>query len=410
MKKLTFTSCAATALLVATVCSTAFAQVRPTESEESISVNDRFGAIADIVATWNGKGSFAKGWEEEFTVALNGASDEQLLAIQAAESYQEVNVILLGGLTPADNNALGDILSDLVYTPVVPCRFFDTRWDNVAGAGHTTGSTATTRSYQVHGTASQLWHQGYNKGVNSGAGCPAPDGEPVAIAANFTAAGTLGNGNIRAWPVGGSLPNVSLVNYTTGVNIANAGIVATGYLVGDDINITMQYGTVDGIGDVTGYFYPAPVASLSNTALHGYDLSQATISSSNDEIFINPNSGSSTFTFSGGEEVIWWSSAMVYKTGSVVPNDNVNGEFESCYRNTSTDVLTCHGFVGQTDFCFQSSGNLDMKSVQTAGRVASMPAGTYEFGFMASMGASCGGNQNNYVVRSTKISVIKLEN
>jgi len=415
MNKLTLTQYAASILLALTVGSTALAdEERPTEGEETIITIDRNGVITDIVGTWNAKKSFSEGWEEEFTAALNGASDEQLLAIQVAESYNAVNAILQGREAPAvlegvaGIEALGDLTTDLLYSAVVPCRFFDTRFDNIAGKGHTTGATATTHSYRVHGTAGALVHQGYNKGVNAGAGCPAPKGEPVGIVGNFTAAGPLSNGNIRAWPTGGSLPNVSLVNYTTGTNIANAGIVSTGYLLGDDINVTMQYGSVDSLGDVMGYFYPAVIAPLSSTALHGYDLAQGTITSTNNNVFIDPANGGSTFTFAGGEEVLWRNSAMVYRSGGA--GNSVTGTFEACYRNTANNALTCHGFIGQTDFCIQSTGLSDMKSVQTAGQVSSMPAGTYEFGFRASLGGSSCSTANNYVVYSSKISVVTFQN
>jgi hypothetical protein len=229
---------------------------------------DRYSTITDIATIWGGNLGAGEVWEAEFTAALNDASDAQLSDIQSATSYDAVRAILQGRDTPvqlegvAGTEALGSLTSDLVFTPVVPCRFFDTRNDSdTASIGHTSGPTATIRSYQVYGDAATMLAQG------GSVACPAPNGEPVGISANFTAAPlenpSTGKGNIRAYPFGGTLPDVSLVNYEAGTNIANAAIVATCYLCGSDLDVATQFHSSASIGDVMGYFYPAiiPVAT-----------------------------------------------------------------------------------------------------------------------------------------------------
>jgi hypothetical protein len=223
---------------------------------------DRYSTIAGIVAVWEANLEAGEVWEAEFTSALNGATDAQLADIQNATSYDAVRAILQGRDTPAQlegvagTEALGSLTSDLVFTPVVPCRFFDTRNDSdTASIGHTRGPTATIRSYQVYGDATTMQNQGGT------VACPAPNGEPVGISANLTAAPlenpSTGKGNIRAYPFGGTLPDVSLVNYEAGTNIANAAIVATCYICGFDLNVATQFHSSASIGDVMGYFYPA---------------------------------------------------------------------------------------------------------------------------------------------------------
>jgi hypothetical protein len=224
---------------------------------------DRYGALEGIKAIW--------GDNEDFADALDRAADKQLIDIQSAGSFDEVRAILQGRETALDlegviaTEQVGERTRDLVFTPVVPCRIVDTRFDIFAGPGHLTGaggSNGTTRSYLVWGSAGQLAHQGHNQGVAFGAGCPAPFGEPSGVHANFTAvpfsSPSSGKGNIRAWPVGGVIPLVSLVNYEAGTNIANTASVATRFLssLADDLNVTATFLGSDQVVDVMGYYYP----------------------------------------------------------------------------------------------------------------------------------------------------------
>ena len=110
---------------------------------------DREGVINGVVETWRNEPSISLNvahWEEEIATELNKASTEDLLKIQNAGSYNEVRVILRGdqqssSVSSAANNAigpeaLGDTFEDLVYTPIFPCRIFDTR---VVGGGYAGG-------------------------------------------------------------------------------------------------------------------------------------------------------------------------------------------------------------------------------------------------------------------------------
>jgi hypothetical protein len=210
---------------------------------------DRYGTIAGIVAKLEPTWGQHVGWEAEFTAALNGASDAQLLNIQNATSYDEVRAILQGWSSFTD--ARFDLTEDLTYTPVVPCRFFDTQFDSTPGTANPPG---TKMDYYVHGSAGLLAPQGHTAGT----GCSSPKGEPSAIAANFTVE-PFAKGNIRVWPFTFPEPGASFLNYhsTTGTNLANAGIVQTCYLCGKEISVRTQFGAARSLGDVMGYFYPA---------------------------------------------------------------------------------------------------------------------------------------------------------
>ena len=91
------------------------------------------------------------------------------------------------------------------------------------------------------------------QGGNS-AGCPAPNGEPSGISANFTVVPvSSGAGHIRVYPYGGVLPNASFLNYN-GVTLANAGNIATAYLAAFDLSVYHANVLTHSLADVMGYF------------------------------------------------------------------------------------------------------------------------------------------------------------
>ena len=149
-------------------------------------------------------------------------------------------VALLAG--PVTSTLAAD--SSLVYSPVPPCRIFDTR--NTGGPI----AAGTSEDFYVYGDAATIGGQGGNP-----AGCPAPQGEPIAVHMNITVV-PLGNGHIRVYPKGTPLPGASTVNYTTGTNIANAVTVKTTFDPADlDISVySSNHAHV--LADVQGYYYP----------------------------------------------------------------------------------------------------------------------------------------------------------
>ena len=195
----TFRVCALAAIL-ASLSASVWAGDRTPSAEEQAAqeritalnaiATNRDGAIAALVSQWESAitalGYPAVAWAAEFTTMLHKASPEQLLDIENASDYNAVRAILQGRsvlVTPEDlagPAALGDTASDLLYTPVTPCRIQDTRYDS---DGATMPPGGTTKNFIVYGTAAQLAPQGHTAGT----GCASPKGEPAGIAANFTA-------------------------------------------------------------------------------------------------------------------------------------------------------------------------------------------------------------------------------
>jgi hypothetical protein len=217
---------------------------------EGAVASSRAAAIENLVSTW-GSQLRTTGEIEQFRTTLNLRSNRTLAQLQSATSLDGVRAVLLGkaASTLTDGSIapmnLGDTSNDLTYTPVnPPCRIFDTR-NFGGGAPRVSGFQG---DYYVYGSGALMAAQGGNP-----AGCASPKGEPAGIAANFTAVPT-GTGHYRVFPYLAALPTVSFLNFTAGVNIANAGIVSTCFLCGQEISVR-NFATTHQIGDVMGYFY-----------------------------------------------------------------------------------------------------------------------------------------------------------
>jgi hypothetical protein len=152
--------------------------------------------------------------------------------------------------------ALGDGTSQLVYTPVTPCRIFDTR-----GAG---GSLApgAARDFRVTGVG--LQSQG-----GATAGCNVPVGRATAALINFIAVNPAGPGNLRVWAYSTPPeppPGASIVNYTTvpGAILTLANGIAlpicnpASTVCPFDLRIQADVNAVHVVGDVVGYFERFP--------------------------------------------------------------------------------------------------------------------------------------------------------
>ncbi len=217
--------------------------------------------------------AFVKGLAEQWASPANESAEnlyeifrrlnsDKLLAIQDATSFDNVRLIMMGqepgdtaflealASEPVEPLVLGALDRDFVYTPVDPCRIVDTR-PSAGGAG--TIPAGGTRNYVVHGAVAG---QGGNP-----AGCPSPRGEPRAAHLNVTVVpvGT-GNGFVQVWPFGSPAPTASLVNFRGGSfqqNIANAGTIKTGFLLGPDITVRVNGAAAHVIIDVLGYYHEA---------------------------------------------------------------------------------------------------------------------------------------------------------
>lgn len=406
-----FRVCALAALL-ATLSGGAWADRTPTAEElaaqaklQAITAiaSNRAGTIADLVNQWSSAaaalGYPVSAWSTEFANKLQSANDTQLYGVQQAANYDGVRAVLQGRSTPASLGGLagtadlGDSTNDLTFTPVTPCRILDTRFDT---DGAVKPALGVVKNYLVYGTAAQLLPQGHTAGT----GCASPKGEPAAIAANFTVANAEGNGNIKPFPFGAAVPNASFLNYQANANLANAGIVATCYLCASDLSIQSNFALTHYLADVMGYFYPAEIGTAVELRHGGYDLATETITAA-PPTFIGPTTGNTTISLNGGEDVL-------IEFTAIARNDTLAfvGTAYPAYRNTATNVVTLlSAYENQVDFCFPAGQH----SIQASARVASMPAGSYEFGFHAIKGAdACSGGAADYQIQSKKISVTKV--
>jgi len=158
-------------------------------------------------------------------------------------SFGVVSLFALIAVSPA----AAQNFDDLVLHTVTPCRLWDTRNTSPIPAN-------TTRNFNVFGN--NFSGQGGNA-----AGCGLPVTSPasvVAVAINFVATNSAGNGTLKGWAGDISEPaNASIVNYSPNTfAIANAAIVAvraTGQGT-NDLVIRANGAQTDTVGDVVGYF------------------------------------------------------------------------------------------------------------------------------------------------------------
>lgn len=170
----------------------------------------------------------------------------QAMAREASRSNKSLGV--------AGSKALGSVSADLVFTPMTPCRFVDTRKvGGVIPKGATTSTPFNTADYgSVYGGDSN---------------CTVPGNGEIAIAANITvvvASGAAGFLGIRPY---GSTSGSSLVNWPIGgtTGVANAAIITTALNQNNDYEFEAFAGgnTPNLIVDYFGYFAPAAPTALS---------------------------------------------------------------------------------------------------------------------------------------------------
>lgn len=159
---------------------------------------------------------------------------------------------------------IGSVSSDLVFTPVTPCRIFDTRASQ-GGTGPI--PAAGTKGFAIWGQTSFAAQGGSasNCGIVAGS-------NTAAVAVNLTVVLPAAGGFITAYPAGVTIPNSATVNFNAGDVKGNFTIVKvqqTG--LAPNLNV---YSTslTEVVGDVVGY-YSKPAA----TALECQDTPHATM-------------------------------------------------------------------------------------------------------------------------------------
>jgi len=231
----------------------ALSQEETERRESTRTIEENRGAYATaLLEKWQAAAlekGFPVEWKIEGFARLAALPAEKFLAANQAESFAGFSAI--AGIGVKD---LGSLASDLVYTPVTPCRVLDTRLAAPPLRGPIPGGT--TISFQVNDSFGAIPSQGGNPG-----GCPemSVTGEPAAVVVTLTAVPS-GVGNLRAFAYTGFLPTASVLNYNPGANIANTTIVPACQACGPDISVRVDVGATQIIADVVGYFRP-PIAT-----------------------------------------------------------------------------------------------------------------------------------------------------
>ena len=174
---------------------------------------------------------------------------------------------------------MADITFAIPFVGVTPCRIADTR-----GLGFTVQAgppilDTGTRTFQISGTVAGVPSQ-----------CGIPTGAD-AVSFQFTIVSPNTNGNLIAWPAGGPVPTVSVLNWSAGETALGNGTIvplSAGGALSVRINAAVGNATGHLVVDVNGYFSDSLVAGnqfvvnasiAAKGAIHGINPSGVDLSS-----------------------------------------------------------------------------------------------------------------------------------
>ena len=195
---------------------------------------------------------------EGASAELSGAgmklSDEQVIDSMARASLAPPSMHA-ANLT----KALGAATSDLVYTPITPCRILDTR---VAGGTIAGGFSRDFNA--VVGGGGNFSSQG-----GSATDCGSVAAGQAAAVINVTAVTPTGAGFATVYPFGATRPLASSVNYTAGAIVNNTVVTKLpNPLTTKDFSI-VTFATSDFVADIVGYYAPPQATALDCATVSG---------------------------------------------------------------------------------------------------------------------------------------------
>ena len=157
---------------------------------------------------------------------------------------------------------LGSAATDLVYTPITPCRVLDTR-PSQGGTGAI--AAASTKNFQIWGATSYAAQGGSptNCGITAGSNV-------AAVAMNFTVVTPAAGGYITAYPFGAALPTAATVNFQAGDIARGDFTIAKVAQTGTSHLSIYSASNADVVGDVVG-FYSKPVAGALDCIYSDYE-------------------------------------------------------------------------------------------------------------------------------------------
>lgn len=195
----------------------------------------------------------------EGATATLGGTGHRMSDAQVVDSMARAKLAPVGVRNQDIGKALGSAASDLVYTPVTPCRILDTRV-----AGGPIAGTFTRDFNAVVGSGGNFSTQG-----GSATDCGAVAAGQAAVVINLTAVTPTGAGFATAYPFGVSRPLASSVNYTSGAIVNNTVVVALpSPLTTKDFTV-YTFATSDFVADIVGYYAPPVATALQCTRSFG---------------------------------------------------------------------------------------------------------------------------------------------
>lgn len=278
---------------------TSIAMAAPADSPEQASnqkYSHRGQLVYNIVRKWGVHvqetyGMSPKLWAEEMAPLFASSDLNTLQAAADARNFEVMNDTLLGKsastssleVSPA---SIGETTTDLVYTPVPPCRLFDTR---VAGG---VMAANTSRNFDVNSTGSYVGQGG--SATNCVVGALNHFGAAVI---NLTVTNTPTTGFLTAHALNTPRPLASTLNWRPGNLLSNEVVVPldqTGASAEMTVYVSAQTHV---IGDIVGYFREPDATALECVEAAGTSVTR-------------PASGSvdafggfcpATYTLTGGE-------------------------------------------------------------------------------------------------------------
>lgn len=194
-----------------------------------------------------------------------GASAELSGAGRKLSDTQVIDTMARAGIVEASvrerlvARALGSVSSDLVYTPITPCRILDTRVAGGAIAGN------FSRDFNaVVGSGGNFSSQG-----GSATDCGGVAAGQAAAVINVTAVTPTGGGFATVYPFGATRPLASSVNYTAGAVVNNTVVTKLpNPLTTKDFSI-YTFATSDFVADIVGYYAPPQATALDCATVSG---------------------------------------------------------------------------------------------------------------------------------------------
>ncbi len=141
------------------------------------------------------------------------------------------------------------------FVPLSPNRLIDTRQNSGYEAAGSSLTGGTTGNFQITGVGD------------------VPFSQVEAVVLEITVTNTTSNGGfLTVWPTGGSVPQASVLNWSSGQTIANRVVVGVSQNSGTygQISVYNALGNADLVVDVEGYFTSASISPGTNLSTVGF--------------------------------------------------------------------------------------------------------------------------------------------